>query len=73
MGKSFEALVNSPLLEDGKLVGFVVGNETYKGKVVGLASNGLIKSYIIECLDGTFPNEIYPYKFLSLPISEIIY
>lgn len=73
MKKSFEELVNSPLLEDGKLVGFTVGNDTHKGKIVGVASNGIMKWYIIECLDGTFPNEIYPYKFLSLPLSELIY
>lgn len=38
---------------------------------VGLGSSGLLPYYIVECLDNTLPNETYPYKFVSMPLSEI--
>lgn len=41
--------------------------------VVGQSTNGLITSYIVECLDGTFPNDTYKYKFVSLPVSELFF
>lgn len=73
MKKTFEEIVNAPLLENEKLIRFSIDSEIHDGKIVGLSNNGLVKIYIVECLDDTFPNEIYPYKFITLPLSEIIY
>ncbi len=58
-----------------KVKGIIIGDKTFDGVVVGLGSSGggFMKNYIIECTDGTFPNEIYPFKCLSLPLSEIIF
>ena len=67
--KTLEDIVNTPQLIDGTEV---TGRfETFIGKIVGQSSIGLVPNYIVECLDGTFPNETYNYKFLNLPLSEI--
>ncbi len=70
--KTFEQLVFTPQLESGKMVKCRVGDKTFDGKIVGIATNGLIPSYIVECLDEFLPTETYPYKFVSLPLSEIL-
>lgn len=72
MRKTLEEIVNTPQIEDGTLVKAYIGEDTFSGKIVGIGSNGLIPYYIVECLDQTLPNEVYPYKFVSLPLSEII-
>lgn len=70
--RTFEDLVNHPTLENNQEVKCRLGDGNFfKGKIVGISSTGLISNYIVECIDGTFPNNIYEYKFLSLPISEI--
>ena len=71
MKKTFEEIVNSPDLTDGTLVNVRIGETIFEGKIVGKSSTGLIPNYIVECLDGTLPNEVYGYKFVSLPLSEI--
>lgn len=71
MNRTFEEIVNTPILENDTLVSARIGDSNFDGKVVGLSNTGLIKIYIIECLDGTYPNKIYPYKFLSLPLTEL--
>ena len=70
--RTFEELVNHPTLENNQEVKCRINIDTFfKGKIVGVSSSGLISNYIVECTDGTFPNYIYGYKFLSLPLSEI--
>ena len=71
MNKTFEEIVNSSDLNDGTVVNVRIGETTFKGKIVGKSSSGLIPNYIVECLDGTLPNDVYGYKFVSLPLSEI--
>jgi len=71
MNKTFEEIVNSPDLTDGTLVTVRIGGTHFEGKIVGKSSTGLIPNYIVECLDGTLPNEAYGYKSASLPLSEI--
>ena len=71
MNKTFKEIVNSSDLTDGTLVDARIGENTFEGKIVGKSSNGLIPSYIVECMDRTLPNEVYGYKFVSLPLSEI--
>jgi len=71
MNRTFEEVVNSPELVDGTLVDVRVVGITFKGKIVGKSQSGLIPHYIVECLDGFIPNEVYGYKFLSIPVSEI--
>ena len=48
-----------------------IGYSYFSGRIVGMSSVTLIPYYIVECTDGRFPNKTYPYKFLSLPLSEI--
>lgn len=71
MNRTFEELVNSPELTDGTEVNVRIGEMTFEGKIVGKGSSGLVPYYIVECTDGTLPNEVYGYKFVSLPLSEI--
>jgi hypothetical protein len=72
MNKTFEEIVNMPDLDDGVTVSARIGESTFDGKIVGKSSSGLIPCYIVECLDGTLPNKTYKYKFVSLPLSEIL-
>jgi hypothetical protein len=70
--RTLEELVKTPQLEDGTPVKVRIDKDThFMGKVVGLGSSGLLPYYIVECLDNTLPNETYPYKFVSMPLSEI--
>ena len=70
--RTLEELIKTPQLEDGTSVKVRIDKDIhFMGKVVGLASSSLLPYYIVECLDGTLPNETYPYKFVSLPLSEI--
>ena len=71
MKKTFEEIVKSQDLTDGTLVNVRIGETHFEGKIVGKSSTGLIPNYIVECTDGTLPNEVYRYKFVSLPLSEI--
>ena len=71
MNRTFEEIVNTPILENETLVSARIGDSKFDGKVVGLSNTGLIKIYIIECLDNTLPNDIYPYKFCTLPLTEL--
>lgn len=69
--RTFEEIVNLPELTDGTLINAKIGEMTFEGKIVGKSSSGLFDVYIVECMDGTLPNEFYGYKVVSLPISEI--
>ena len=70
--RTLEDIVKTPQLENGTEVKVRIHVDTYfPGKVVGLGSTGLLPYYIVECLDNTLPNETYPYKFVSMPLSEI--
>ena len=71
MTKTLEEIVNHPELLDGTEVNVRFKDTLFEAKVIGKSSTGLIPYYIIECTDGTFPNEIYNYKALSIPLSEI--
>ena len=72
MTKTFEEIVNTPQLTDGTLCKVrLTKTDYFEGKVVGLGTLGLVPHYIVECLDGTLPNETYAYKFVSAPLSEI--
>ena len=71
MNRTLEEIVNSPELADGTLVSVRVGEKTFEGRIVGRSQSGLIPSYIVECMDGFIPNEVYGYKFVSMPLSEI--
>lgn len=71
MNRTFEEIVKSQDLTDGTLVNVRIGGTYFEGKIVGKSSTGLIPNYIVECLDGTLPNEVYGYKFASLPLTEI--
>jgi len=71
MERTFEEIVNTPELKDGVEVNVRIGETTFDGKIVGMSSSGLIPYYIVECTDGTLPNKVYEYKFVSLPLSEI--
>ena len=71
MNRTFEEIVNSPELIDGTEVNVRLGEGTFSGKIVGKGGDVLIPYYIVECLDGTLPNEVYPYKFVLMPLSEI--
>ena len=69
---TLEEIVKHPILQDGTLCKVRLLEDTFSGRVVGQSIQGLIPHYIVECTDGRFPNEVYPYKFLSLPLSELI-
>ncbi len=72
MNRTFEELVNMPILTDGTEVDVRIGDNTmFNGKIVGLGTAGIIPMYVVECLDGTLPNDTYEYKFISLPLTEI--
>ena len=70
--RTFEELVKHTTLKNNQEVVCRINENTFfKGKIVGISSSGLISNYIVECTDDTFPNNIYGYKFLSLPLTEI--
>jgi hypothetical protein len=71
MNRTFEEIVKTPELTDGVEVSVRLGESTFDGKIVGKSSSGLMPYYIVECIDGTLPNEVYNYKFVSLPLTEI--
>ncbi len=71
MERTFEEIVKTPELKDGVEVNVRIGGTTFDGKIVGKSSSGLMPYYIVECTDGTLPNKVYEYKFVSLPLSEI--
>lgn len=71
MDRTFEELVNMPILTDGTEVDVRIGDKMFNGKIVGLGTAGIIPMYVVECLDGTLPNDVYKYKFISLPLTEI--
>jgi hypothetical protein len=71
MNRTFEEIVNTPELTDGVEVSVRIGDSTFDGKIVGKSSSGLVPWYIVECIDGTLPNEVYNYKFVSLSLTEI--
>ncbi len=71
MNRTFEEIVKTPELSSGVEVSVRIGESTFDGKIVGKSSSGLMPYYIVECIDGTLPNEVYNYKFVSLPLTEI--
>lgn len=71
MNRTFEEIVNMPELVDGTEVDVRIGDKMFNGKIVGMGSAGIIPMYVVECLDGTLPNDFYKYKFISLPLTEI--
>jgi hypothetical protein len=71
MERTFKEIIDTPELEDGVEVNVRVGQVTFEGKIVGKSSGGLIPNYIVECMDGAYPNEVYDYKCMSVPLSEI--
>ena len=72
MQRTLENLVSMPQLKSGQKVNVrLPEDKQFLAQVVGLGSNGILPFYIVECLDGQFPNETYEYKFMSVPVSEI--
>lgn len=71
MSRTLIDLAGMPRLENNTPVRARAGDLFFNGRVVGQSSVGVVPCYIVECLDGTFPNDTYPYKFLSFPLSEI--
>lgn len=70
--KSFEKIVNHTQLKDGELVVVdIPGTIKFPAMIIGLATDSLVKNYIVKCLDNTIPNETYPYKAVSMPYSYI--
>jgi hypothetical protein len=64
-------LVKLSQLEMGTEVSVRIGdNKFFKGKVVG-KEPGLVPSYMVECLDGTFPNSEYPYSVVKQSLVHI--
>ncbi len=43
----------------------------FVGKITGLAHEGVLPSYIVECLDGFIPNETYQYRSCIIPMCYI--
>lgn len=43
----------------------------FKGKIVGVATTDITQTHIIECTDGTLPNEVYQYNTCVAPLSTI--
>jgi hypothetical protein len=72
MQRTLDDLVSMPQLKSGQKVNVRLPEDKYfEAQVVGLGSSGILPYYIVECLDGQFPNETYEYKFMSIPVSEI--
>lgn len=71
LNRTFEEIVKSEVLTDGTEVKVRIGEKFFEGKIVGQSGTGIIPFYIVECLDGTLPNEAYKYKFVSMPLTEI--
>lgn len=70
--KNFEKIVNHDTLSDGTLVVVEIPEIiNFPGNIVGLATDSLVKNYIVQCLDSTLPNDTYPYKVVSIPYSYI--
>lgn len=69
---TLEQIANYPQVKDGTIVEVSIDQLKFKGKVVGLSTQMINPVYIIECTDGTLPNETYPYKVCSVPLSEFI-
>jgi hypothetical protein len=70
--KTFEEMTKHVDFKDGLEIEVNMPNiYTFKGKIVGIASRGLVPNYLVECTDGFLPNETYPYKVASIPLSYI--
>ena len=63
----------APELLNGKPVIVNLNGQRISGKISGIASTDrtICPFYIIECNDGTFPNEEYPYSCFIAPLSLI--
>jgi len=46
-------------------------NERIPGVIVGKATNGVGELYIIRCVDGTLPNDVYKYDTFIAHLYEI--
>ena len=74
MQRTLENLVSMPQLKNGQKVNVrLPEDKQFLAQVVGLGSSDILPFYIVECLDGQFPNETYEYKFMSVPVSEIFF
>jgi len=72
MGKSLEEIAKLPQFKYGTQVICKVGDAySFIGKIVGLANEGPLPSYIVECMDGFIPNETYCYKTCIMPMCYI--
>jgi uncharacterized protein YwlG (UPF0340 family) len=71
MQRTLEEIVGMNKLKDGQLVSVRLSDSFFKGKIVGIGASSLVPQYIVECIDGTFPNDIYGFKFLNIPATEI--
>lgn len=72
MGKSLEEISKLPPFENGQRVMCRVGDAySFVGKIIGIANEGILPSYIVECLDGFIPNETYRYKSCIMPMCYI--
>lgn len=72
MGKSLEEISKLPPFEYGQTVMCRIGDAySFVGKITGLAHEGVLPSYIVECLDGFIPNETYKYRSCIIPMCYI--
>lgn len=70
--KTIEEMSNHKPFSDGLEVTVDMPNVyQFKGKIVGIASVGVVPNYIVECTDNFIPNDQYPYKVVSMPLSYI--
>ena len=59
------------ILNAGEGVTVIKGNEKILGIVVGKATNNISESYIIKCIDGKLPNDVYKYDTFIAQLYEI--
>lgn len=42
--------------------------ESFEGIIVGKSTTDITQQHLVKCTDGQYPNEIYPYDTISVPL-----
>lgn len=54
-------------IQFGTKVNVLLG-ELFEGVIVGKSTTDITQQHIVKCTDGTYPNDIYPYDTLTVPL-----
>lgn len=58
-------------MKQGTVVTVSVSGSMFSGKIVGKGFDDMHQACIVECTDGTIPNDVYRYNTYLVPLSSI--